>query len=273
MASSHLTGSAGKARGSYCGHSLHTARYEPIGSSYPKIKWPVSNPLSAEQIPEIEWFDGHVKRFIGALPPDGQAFDSQKLFFRLALDSATDFLFGESVYSLSSAASNQTGVAESSYEGRQGFAEAFDYAQYVLFQRTIALHLYWLINPSKFRRSNETVHRFVDYYVEKALRQTDQEKGDTQQRYCFLQALALHSKDAKVLRDQMVNVLLASRDDTASLLSSIFYFLARNQEVWDKLKAEVREASNASPVTLKKIQGLPYLRAIVSEGKLTLSSI
>ncbi|KAJ5875796.1 cytochrome P450 [Penicillium soppii] len=218
------------------------------------------------EIPEIEWFDGHVKRFIGALPPDGQAFDSQKLFFRLALDSATDFLFGESVYSLSSAASNQTGVAESSYKGRQGFAEAFDYAQYVLFQRTIALHLYWLINPSKFRRSNETVHRFVDYYVEKALRQTDQEKGDTQQRYCFLQALALQSKDAKVLRDQMVNVLLASRDDTASLLSSIFYFLARNQEVWDKLKAEVREASNASPVTLKKIQGLPYLRAIVSEA-------
>jgi cytochrome P450 len=208
-----------------------------------------------------------VKRFTGALPPDGEAFDAQKLFFRLALDATTDFLFDESINSLSSASSNQTGVAESSYEGRQGFAEAFDYAQYVLFQRTIALHLYWLINPPKFRQANETVHRFVDYYVEKALRQTDQEKGDTRLRHCFLHALALQSRDAKVLRDQMVNVLLASRDDTASLLSSIFYFLARNQETWEKLKAEVRETANSGPVTLTKIHALPYIRAVINEGK------
>ncbi|KAI9037703.1 cytochrome P450 [Aspergillus affinis] len=222
--------------------------------------------FARSEIPEIGWFDDHVKRFIGALPPDGQVFDSQELFFRLALDAATDFLFGESVYSLSFAASNQTGVAEASCEGRQGFAEAFDYSQYVLFQRTIALHLYWLVNPSKFRQSNKIVHRFVDYYVDKALRQAGREKADSQQRYCFLQALAGQSKDAKVLRDQMVNVLLASRDDTASLLSSIFYFLARHQDTWEKLKAEVRQTAHAGPVTLKEVQSLPYLRAVINEA-------
>jgi cytochrome P450 len=65
----------------------------------------------------------------------------------------------------------------------------------------------------------------------------------------------------------MVNVLLASRDDTASLLSSIFYFLARNQETWEKLKAEVRETANSGPVTLTKIHALPYIRAVINEGK------
>ncbi|KAJ5628651.1 cytochrome P450 [Penicillium lividum] len=234
-------------------------------------RWETSRKLlrpqfARSEIPDIEWFDDHVDRLVDALPPDGHAFDSQTLFFRLALDSATDFLFGESVNSLACATSSKNGVAETSYEGRQGFAEAFDHAQYVLFQRTIALHLYWLINPAKFRRSNQTVHRFVDYYVEKALREAGQKKPDSRQRYCFLQALALQSKDSKMLRDQLVNVLLASRDDTASLLSSIFYFLARNKETWNKLKVEVRNAVNAGPVTLKEIQSLPYLRAIVNEA-------
>ncbi|RAL15235.1 cytochrome P450 [Aspergillus homomorphus CBS 101889] len=209
--------------------------------------------FTKDQVPPLEWFDAHARRFIDCLPPGGQEFDVQQLFFRLALDAATDFLFGESA----------------SFEGRQGFAEAFDYAQHVLFKRTIAFHFYWLFNPSRFRKANKTVHNFVQYYITKAIRA---EKGDALEkqktdRYCFLHELAKQTHDEKALRDQLVNVLLASRDDTASLLSSIVYFLARDKRVWSKLEEEVLDAaSGAEPVTLRDIQNLPYLRAVVNEA-------
>ncbi|KAE8385394.1 cytochrome P450 [Aspergillus alliaceus] len=231
--------------------------------------------FTKDQLPALEWFDCHSEHFMQSLPSDGYAFDAQEIFFRLALDTATDFLFGECANSLLSADSNQTGVVEKGVGEGQGFAEAFDHAQYVLFQRSLAFSFYWLINPKQFRKANSTVHRFIDYYVNKAL-QCDQsngspqtkEKGPDYERYYFLRALASQTKDRKVLRDQLVNVLLASRDDVASLLSSIFYLLARDQLAWKKLKEEISHATSLckDKIGLEEIQRLPYLRGVVHEA-------
>ncbi|OJJ66338.1 hypothetical protein ASPBRDRAFT_138008 [Aspergillus brasiliensis CBS 101740] len=227
------------------------------------------------QIPSIEWFDSHSQNLVNALPPDGHAFDLQPLCFRLALDAATGLLFGESINSLAQPYSNQTGVPETSVSGEKGFAQAFDYAQDVLFWRSIALSYYWLINPKGFKDSTRTVHKFAEYYADKAIAQSHQidstksghdEKGEG--KYCFLHALAAEKQDRVFLRDQMVNVLLASRDDVASVLSSIFYLLARDRVAWRKLKEEVTRKvdQHADNISLKDIQGLPYLRGVLYEA-------
>ncbi|PYH28783.1 cytochrome P450 [Aspergillus neoniger CBS 115656] len=230
--------------------------------------------FTKNQIPSIEWFDSHSKNLMQALPPDGHIFDIQPLAFRLALDSATGYLFGESISSLIKLDSNQTGIAETSDRRNEGFAAAFDYAQDILFKRTLALSYYWLIDSSEFRKSTRVVHQFVEYYVDKAIeyRSKINSPGSSVEHkggeYCFLHALAAETKDRDFLRDQLVNVLLASRDDVASVLTSIFYLLGRDSVAWRKLKKEVSDAvdKHASNITLKEIQSLPYLRGVLYEA-------
>ncbi|GLA75099.1 cytochrome P450 52A3 [Aspergillus tubingensis] len=230
--------------------------------------------FTKNQIPSLEWFDSHSKNFVQALPPDGHAFDIQPLAFRLALDSATGYLFGESINSLVKPTFNQTGVAETSGSASKGFAEAFDYAQDILFRRTLAHSYYWLINPKEFESSTRVVHKFVEYYVDKAIeyrRNTGSTKTGEEkvgQDYCFLHALAAETQDRDFLRDQLVNVLLASRDDVASVLTSTFYLLARDAVAWRKLKEEVTQAvdQHASNLSLKEIHSLPYLRGVLYEA-------
>lgn len=46
-------------------------------------------------------FESHVSRLLDLIPKDGRTVDLQPLFDRLALDSSSEFLFGESVMTLS----------------------------------------------------------------------------------------------------------------------------------------------------------------------------
>ncbi|KAJ9311861.1 hypothetical protein DTO271D3_7855 [Paecilomyces variotii] len=230
--------------------------------------------FTRDQVSDLDQMDIHVERLIQAVPKDGTPFDIQELFFRLTLDSATDFLFGESVESLVSATSNQIGISEKSVEGKQGFADAFNYSQDVLAQRGRAQGFYWLINSKEFREANRLVHQFVDYYVDKAIRYVESGNAkvpNEQGRYVFLEALALQTKDRKVLRDQMLNILLAGRDTTSSLLSSVFYFLARNKRAWDTLREEIVErfgtdAEKGADINFHSMKDLPYLRYVVNEA-------
>ena len=48
--------------------------------------------------------------------------------------------------------------------------------------------------------------------------------------------MAKQTKDRKVILDELLSVLLAGRNTTASLLSFMFFELAQNKPVWNKLK-------------------------------------
>jgi cytochrome P450 len=48
------------------------------------------------QLRDLNMFEVHVAELIRAIPADGSTLDLQDLFFDLTLDSATEFLFGES---------------------------------------------------------------------------------------------------------------------------------------------------------------------------------
>jgi hypothetical protein len=75
--------------------------------------------LTRSQVADPDTFEIHIQTFISKLPRDGSTIDLQPLFFQLTLDSATGFLFGESVSSL-------TSLEESP---QQQFGKLFDLAQ------------------------------------------------------------------------------------------------------------------------------------------------
>jgi len=129
----------------------------------------------------------------------------------------------------------------------------------------------------RYRQACADVHAYADQFVTKALEfrrqqslypEKDQEKsnGDTKKRYVFINELAKDTEDPIVLRDQIVNMLLAARDTTAGLISFAFFMLARNQRVWDKLRAEVLTCWTY-PLTYDAVQEMTYLRYVLQESK------
>lgn len=212
---------------------------------------------------------------INVLPRGQSSFDIQKLFYLLTIDSATELLFGESTGSLHTYGSH---TASTVYSSLAGFAEAFNTSQEYLLRRVLAQRLYWTINPSKFRDANAQVHEVVNHYVQLALQSKhaseaqQADHGHGQGRYVFLEALASGTDDPKLIRDNLLNVLLAGRDTTASLLSSVFYFLARNPWVWEKLRREVVGEfgdchRRGNEITDARVKNLTYLRYVLNESE------
>ena len=140
-----------------------------------------------------------------------RAIDLQPLFFKLTLDTTTALLLGQSVYSLRAEDVNDT--------GNKDFAEHFDIAQGGLAKRFRLAPWHSLYSPSQFRRSCSIVHQFVDEYISK--RDTSQSKGNSCQgsTESFVDQLAEESGSHELLRDQLLNILLAGRDTTACCLS------------------------------------------------------
>jgi cytochrome P450 len=82
----------------------------------------------------------------------------------------------------------------------------------------------------------------------------------------FIQHLAESTKDPGMVRDQILSVLLASRDTTASLLTFVTYFLSMHPNVTRKLRAEVLERCGPDgALTYDNVKHLKYMRAVLNE--------
>jgi hypothetical protein len=207
-------------------------------------------------------------------PTDGTPFDVQPLFYCLTLDSATEFLFGESVDSLLSP--DHANNLGSNKNNNLSFAKAFNSAQNKLSYSFRFNRLYWITHTPEFWKNVKFVHNFVDHFVDLALNPEKHGKKQTEKegegRYVFLEQLALQTRDPKVLRDQMLNILLAGRDTTASLLGWSFHLLAKNPQVYQKLRSEVltafgtgRDGKGVKP-TWAGLKDIVYLRYVLNEG-------
>lgn len=211
------------------------------------------------QVGDLESFERHVSELIDLVPKDGSTVDLSPLFFRLTLDSATEFLLGEGTNSLVS-------------NGNDGFGKAMDDAQ-----AWIASMSFWKIaskyfpfttaDRKLFKQNCDSVHAFVDGYVEKALAKREQllESKDAKGRYTFIDELVRQTDDRVRIRSEILNILLAGRDTTASLLTNVWWILSKRPDIWTKLQAEVATLQGAKP-DLAQLKDLKYVRALVNES-------
>ena len=238
--------------------------------------------FSREQVSDLDMEERHVKHMMRALPVDGTGWtaetDLQVLFFRLTLDSACEFLFGESVDSqLANLPENALLPANGgTSRDEKVFAKAFDQSQRYLATRARLLEKHWLFNPAGFRSSCKATHDFVDYFVNLALnkdfKEKELEKGSnkTKDKYVFLDALVAQTRDPIELRSQLLNILLAGRDTTASLLGWLFYLLVRNQAIYTKLRASIIEDfgtyNSPGDISFTKLKNSQYLQHCLNEA-------
>ncbi|OLL22780.1 Cytochrome P450 52A13, partial [Neolecta irregularis DAH-3] len=209
--------------------------------------------FSKERISDLHCFESHIQKMIKHIPADGTSCDLQNLFFRFTLDSATDFLLGESINSL-----DNPNVL---------FAKAFEHVQDVAATRA-NLGSWWRLYYSRtYGRDIKILEDFVEPYVERTIlsARTD-EKKEKNKDFCFLDALAEFTTDRRVLRDQFINMLLAARDTTAATLSWVFYELARNPLVFLTLKNEIVERLGTDTIpTYDDIKEMKYLQNVINE--------
>lgn len=186
--------------------------------------------------------------------------DLQDLFFRYTIDSATDFLFGQSVGSLKETQSKFT------------FAQAFNYAQEAIITRITLGPLNIFYRDQKADKCNHICREFARQFVEAAIRAVESEKEDKKkgqletkrQKYIFSHELARRLSDKHRILDELMNVLLAGRDTTASLLSNLFFMLAKKPAIWDRLRKEVSGLQGRVP-TYEELQNLKYVQCCITE--------
>ena len=211
------------------------------------------------QVGDLDTFEIHVDQLIKAIPKDGSTVNLQDLFFMLTMDSATEFLFGESTDCLAPKANRDNFK----------FAEAFNRSQGAIAENFRTGKITRWLRGSKSRDDEKFCHDFVDRFVQKGLeyrKMLDLGKTDIKEddRYVFLYELVKRTTDPVQLRSEMLNVLLAGRDTTASLLSDTWFILARRPDVWAKLREEVDALGGEKP-TFQQIKDMKYLRWVLNE--------
>jgi len=103
------------------------------------------------------------------------------------------------------------------------------------------------------------------------------EEGD-EKAETLLDHLVNVSDDPELIQDELINILIAGRDTTASCITFAVYLLSQHPEVLQKLREEVQsvlapsgtdspteETSSARAPSLEDLRKMPYLRAVINE--------
>lgn len=226
--------------------------------------------FARDQVGHVKALEPRIQAFAARVrEAKGGEFDLQPLFFELTIDSATEFLFGESCESLRAdrSAFHEPGSFD---QLKNDFPGAFNRVQTVLFNRVTLQNLYFLNDGLEFRKSNKAVHDFTDFFVRKALDASQDElEKFSENGYTFLYELTKQTRDPKLLRDQCLNILMAARDTTAGMLSFAFFELARNPAIFKKLREEILETfgdgSDLSLINFESLKKCEYLKWVINE--------
>ncbi|KAG6180225.1 hypothetical protein E4U27_002898 [Claviceps purpurea] len=219
--------------------------------------------FTRDQVADLAAFERLIPDLFSLIPRDGKTtVDLQDIFFCYTIDSATEFLFGQSVGSL-----KKIPDAEIS------FAEAFNCAQDAIRMRGLLGPLYIFGRDPKTAKCETICRDIAQKFAEGAIEavenqrrsQTDDETHEKPTKYVFSHELARRTSNKRRILDELMNVLLAGRDTTASLLSNLFFMLAKNPVVWAKLQAEVATLEGRLP-TFEELRKLKYLRCCLNES-------
>ncbi|KAK5215519.1 hypothetical protein LTR96_011283 [Exophiala xenobiotica] len=235
------------------------------------------------QVADLTLEESHVQSLFDCLTVESNSWTATvnlaPLFFNLTLDSATEFLFGQSVHSQKAAImmskNSKSGNTTTKALEWAFFGQCFDNANLAACYRGRLLDFYYLYSPPSFRKDCREVHRFADYYVRRAL-EADLSSSNGAEKvvnkkntYVFLDELVKMTKNPQELRGQLLNILLAGRDTTAGLLGWTFYLLARNPEIYSTLRKAIVVQFGAYPstaaISFETLKSCTYLQNVMSE--------
>ncbi|KAF2497096.1 putative cytochrome P450 alkane hydroxylase [Lophium mytilinum] len=215
------------------------------------------------QISDMSRLEVHVRQLIAKIPKNGEVVDLQPLFSELTMDSATELMLGESTNLLS---------GTPRVEARR-FMDAFTYA---CEEPSFRMGIGWLatlIPDPKFHRCIRDMKAFVNIFVRRAIALQEIGKGTITgveddgvvARYVFLPHLARSRYDEKRIAAELMAVIVAGGGTTSSLLTVLWFTLARRPDVFSKLRNEVLSSFGTKLPSFEEVKGLKYLNWTMRE--------
>ncbi|KAK4635923.1 Cytochrome P450 monooxygenase alt2 [Fulvia fulva] len=223
--------------------------------------------FSREQINDLDETENASRALINAIGPVDSAgwtngTELQPLLYSFTLDTATSFLFGESLNSLSSHSADHDSAVQQS---NQQFAADFELASVYMIWRIRLQALYWVMDGIKLRQAAGRIRRFTERFVQSALDSSTDEKSSCR-RYNLLSALATQTQNKTELRNQTLAILVAGRDTTAGLLGWCFIRLALHPHIFTKLRSIIlSQFQPDEPITFASVKGCRYLQHFLNE--------
>ncbi len=118
------------------------------------------------------------------------------------------------------------------------------------------------------------VHKFIDYYVDRALEDKkgkvsptmnlDGQRTSSHHHRSLLDGLAEQISDRIEIRNQIIQGMMAAQDTTAVLISNTFFLLSRSPAIWKRLRDETASVGSQS-LTLEDTKNFRLLRHVLYE--------
>lgn len=116
----------------------------------------------------------------------------------------------------------------------------------------------------RFRRAKKDLQEIVDQLAVDGRGRTGGE--DVISR--LLESIR-HERDQKAgrerMRDELVTLLLAGHETTASTMSWAFYLLDQHPEAWERVRAEAVDVFSAGPISAEAVQRLRFTGNVIQE--------
>ncbi|KAG1763958.1 cytochrome P450 [Suillus occidentalis] len=235
--------------------------------------------FSHDRISHFNTFDRHAEEAITLMKARfraGYPVDFQDLMSRFTLDSATEFLFGNCVHSLSAELPYPHNVATTeALTGKakiaEDFAQAFADAQTIIALRPRKGWIWPLFEI--FRDSTAAPMRIVNSFIDPILKEAiakkqshaSGEKDVENDDATLLDHLVQMTTNPVVLKDEILNILIAGRDTTAGTLTVALYLLSTHSHVMTRLREEVMtKVGPTDRPTSNHIRDMKYLRAVIN---------
>nr|AIY55344.1 cytochrome P450 monooxygenase CYP52-N3 [Wickerhamiella domercqiae] len=266
-----------KERGIRLRHVIGDGIFTQDGAPWKHSRDMLRPQFSREQISRVEVLSHHIDVLIREIKKSGGNVELQRLFHLMTMDTATQFLFGESIGSLE--VSGDSKGIEITDPNTGDIVSTVDFVESYTFTNRFAMKKVFLnkweflanlSNPS-YERHMRRVHTVLDHYVQLALKATekydpedDSEKGE----YYFSHELAKLTRDPLSLRNQLFNILIAGRDTTAATLSYAFHYLTKNPAIYAKVREDVLTVfpdGDASLATFEDLRKAKYLQMVIKE--------
>ncbi|CZT00411.1 related to n-alkane-inducible cytochrome P450 [Rhynchosporium agropyri] len=235
---------------SLLGNGIFTAERE----QWAHFRHQLKPQFTRDQVSDLESAERHINVLFKAMPETNTAgwvesADWMPLLYRFTLDASTEFLFGQSVNSQSSALHAQDSGYSAEEQANIAFADAMSKAQeHVVSCLRVARPKWWPV-PKGHSEACDIVKGLADQFVRSALQKNENEKkkkpqgkvGESEdgekKKFVLLDALVAETRDPIELRDQALHVLLAGRDTTSALLGWSILLLSRHPEIYASLRS------------------------------------
>ena len=236
--------------------------------------------FSRDNINDLEMTDRAVDDLIAALGTiDATGWtenvDLMPLLYNFTLDTATHFLFGESINCQAVAieiANHRAVAGKIDPQKAVKIAEAQNFAHSVAAVNTYMLrrihfgHLAKLAEGAAFRKAISTVRDFTEHFVKLACNMPATIEKEVDKKRSLLNSLATQTQDRTELRDQTLAILFAGRDTTASMLSWCIIRLALHPDIHAKLRnAILSDFKSGREITFATLKSCKYLQHFLNE--------